>query len=78
MHLKLAKLSVSNINQVLSGLKTYQAHLYISKLPGTTYISINYSKSLYSMDVGILHEYFSSLFAELYTVRSYASIFLNL
>ena len=51
MHLKLAKISVSNINQVLSSLKTYQAHLYFSKLPGITYISINYRKGLYSIDL---------------------------
>ena len=66
MHLKLAKISVSNINQVLSSLKTYQAHLYFSKLPGITYISINYRKGLYSIDLDILHEYFiAHLFAEL-------------
>ena len=74
MHLKLAKLSVSNINQMLSSLKTYQAHFYFSIIPGITYISINYRKGLYSMDLDILHEYFSSLFAELYNVRNNASI----
>ena len=65
MRLKLAKISVSNINQVLSSLKTYQAHLHFSKLQGITYISINYRKGLYSLDLDILHECFSSLFAEL-------------
>ena len=65
MHLKLAKISVSNVNQEFFSLKTYQAHLHFSKLPGITYISINYRKSLYSIDLDILHEYFSSLFAEL-------------
>ena len=73
---KLAKISVSNINQVLSSLKTYQANLYFSKLPGITYISINYRKGLYSIyaksiDLDILHEYFSSLFAELYRSKLY-------
>ena len=68
---KLAKISVSNINQVLSSLKTYQAHLNFSKLPGITYISINCRKGLYSIDLDILHEYFSSLFAELYRSKLY-------
>ena len=65
MHLKLAKISISNINQVLPSLKIYQAQLYFSKLPGITYISINYRKGLYSKDLDLLHSCFSSLFAEL-------------
>ena len=55
MPLKLAKISVSNINQVLSSLKTYQALLYFSKLPGITYISISYRKGFYSMDLDIMN-----------------------
>ena len=50
MHLKLEKI---------------QAHLYLSKLPGITYISINYRKGLYNIDLDILHEYVSLMFAEL-------------
>ena len=65
MRLKLAKISVSNINQVLPSLKTFQAHLYFSKLLGITYVLINHRKGLYSIDIDILHECFSSLFAEL-------------
>ena len=65
MHLKLAKISVLNINQVLSSLKTYQAHFYFSKLPGITNISINYRKGLYSIDLDVLDEHSSSLFTEL-------------
>ena len=65
MHLKLAKTSISNINQVLPSLKTYQAHLYFNKSSGITYISINHRKGSYSIDFDILYEYFSSLFAEL-------------
>ena len=65
MRLKLVKISVSNINQVLPSLKTFQAHLYFNKLSGITYISINHRKASYSIDLDILYECFSSLFAEL-------------
>ena len=70
MHLKLAKTSISNINKVLPSLQIYQAHSYISKLPGITYISINYRKGLYSIDLDLLHSCFSSLFAELQRSKS--------
>ena len=65
MRLKFANISISNINQVLLSLKTYQAHLYFSKLQRITYILINYRKGLYSLDLDILHECFSSLLAKL-------------
>ena len=47
MRLKLAKISISNFNQVLNSLKTYPAHLYFNKLSaGITYIRINYRNGL--------------------------------
>ena len=54
--LKLTKISVSNINQVLPSLKTYPAHLYFNKLSGITYISINHRKGSYSIDLDILYQ----------------------
>ena len=67
MRLKFAKISISNINQVLPSLKTYQAHLYFNKLSGITYIAKVTERACkrYSIDLDILHECFSSSFTEL-------------
>ena len=65
MRLKLAKISISNINLALTSINKHQAHLYFNKLSGITYISINHRKGSHSIDLDIFYECFSSLFAEL-------------
>ena len=58
MRQKLTKISISNINQVLPSLKTYQVKLYFKKL---WYIRLC---KRYSVDLDILHKGISSLFPE--------------
>ena len=57
MRLKLTKISISNISQVLPSLKTYQAKLYFKKT------MVRFCKG-YRVELDILHKDISSLFPE--------------